>query len=135
MKSRTIRLAALTFLVVGALLLAGCGPKTATLAAELTDFKFTPDAWEVPAGAEVTLTLTNNGTQDHEWVIINLGDAVTIPFDDDDEAKVFWEGEAGPGETETFTFTAPTEAGDYTIVCGTPAHLEQGMQGILRVTP
>ena len=135
MQHRSIRLAALTFLVFGGLFLAGCGPKSATLSAELTDFKFTPNAWEVPAGAEVTLTLTNNGTQDHEWVIINLGQEVTLPFDDDDVAKVYWEGEVTAGETQTYTFTAPTEPGDYTIVCGLPAHLEQGMMGTLRVKP
>ena len=55
------------------------------------------------------------------------------PFDDDDEEKVFWEIEAGPGGTKTETFTAPSEAGTYAIVCGTPAHLEHGMSGTLIV--
>ena len=32
--------------------------------------------------------------------------------------KIFWEIEAGPGETKTETFTAPNEAGTYKVVCG-----------------
>ena len=30
-----------------------------------------------------------------------------MPFDEDDEDKVFWEIEAEPGETKSETFTAP----------------------------
>jgi len=120
---------ALTAVLMLATLLAGCGPKKVSLSVDLTDFTFTPSSWEIPAGAEVTITLVNNGTQEHEWVLMNKGYQVTIPFDDDDEPYVFWEGEAEPGETMTFTFTAPTETGEYQVVCGTPAHLEAGMLG------
>ncbi len=66
-------------------------------------------------------------------MIVKPGEEITLPFDEDDESKVFWEAEVQPGETQTFTFTAPEEPGDYTIVCGLPAHLEQGMQGVLQV--
>ena len=31
------------------------------------------------------------------------------------------------------TFTAPSEAGTYKVVCGTPAHLELGMAATLVV--
>lgn len=130
---RSIRLAALTFLVLGALLLAGCGPGKSEISVETSDFEFTPNSWPVRAGSEVTLTITNSGTQEHEWVILNLGEEVTLPFDEDDEDKVFWEAEIQPGQTQIFTFAAPEEPGDYTIVCGLPGHLEQGMQGVLQV--
>ena len=56
-----------------------------------------------------------------------------MPFDDDDEEKVDWEVEAEGGETVVGTFTAPSEPGTYTIVCGAPAHLESGMMGTLTV--
>jgi len=65
--------------------------------------------------------------------LLKKGTSVTMPFDDDDEDKVFWEIEAEPGQTKTEAFTAPTEAGTYTVVCGTPAHLEQGMAATLVV--
>lgn len=116
------------------LALASCGPRVADIEADMSDFEFNPDSWEVPAGATVNLTLNNIGTQDHEWVLMVLGAEATIPFDEDDEPNVFWEGEAEPGETMTFTFTAPEEPGEYQIVCGEPAHMEQGMIGTLFVT-
>jgi plastocyanin len=124
----------LSIFIIGAMLLAACGPGgPEKISVTTTDFKFDPASWTVTAGDQVELTLKNDGALEHEWVIIKKGLQVTIPFDDDDEEKVFWEIEAAPGETKTETFTAPSEAGTYTIVCGTPAHLEQGMTGTLTV--
>jgi plastocyanin len=124
----------LSIFVIGVMLLAACGPGgPEKISVTTTDFKFDPTSWTVTAGKQVELTLKNDGVLEHEWVIIKKGMQVTIPFDDDDEEKVYWEMEAAPGETKTETFTAPSEAGTYTIVCGTPAHLEQGMTGTLIV--
>ena len=124
----------LSILVIGAMLLAACGPGgPEKISVTTTDFKFDPTSWTVTAGKQVELTLKNEGVLEHEWVIIKKGMQVTIPFDDDDEEKVYWEMEAAPRETKTETLTAPSEAGTYTIVCGTPAHLEQGMTGTLIV--
>ena len=121
-------------LAISLLILAACAPSGPTkLSVTTTEYKFDPTTLTVPAGKEVELTLKNEGQLEHEWVIIKLGQEVTVPFDADDEEKVFWEMEAGPGETKTETFTAPTEPGTYTIVCGTPAHLEAGMAGTLTV--
>ncbi len=41
--------------------------------------------------------------------------------------------EAQPGATKTETFTAPSEPGTYTIVCGISGHLENGMEATLTV--
>ncbi len=122
-------------MIVGALLfvLTACSGAGNTIAVTTTDFQFDPTTWSVSAGKPVKLTLTNKGTLEHEWVLLKKGTAVTVPFDVDDEDKVFWEIEAQPGETKTETFTAPGEPGTYTIVCGTPAHLESGMQATLEV--
>lgn len=120
-------------LVLAALVLTACGPKKAQYSVELKDFSFTPDTATVPAGGEVTLNLKNSGTLEHEYVIIKKGETVTLPFDDDDEAKVYWENELQPGESATVTYTAPSEAGEYQVVCGTPGHLEQHMEGKLVV--
>jgi len=128
------KFALLSILTLSVLILVACGAKgPQKISATMTDFKYDPTSWTVSAGKEVELTLKNNGTVDHEWVIIKKGMEVTLPFNDDDEEKVFWEMEAGPGETKTETFTAPSDPGTYTIVCGTPGHLEQGMAGTLTV--
>ena len=106
---------------------------SSTISVTMTDTKFEPLTWNVKAGKEVTITITNNGALDHEWVLVKQGQDVTVPFDADDEDKVIWEIEAHPGETKTETFTAPSEAGTYKIVCGTAGHIELGMVGSLVV--
>ena len=121
--------------VVATVSLAACGPKTATLTVDLKDFMFEPDHWSVPAGATVNLTLTNSGALDHTWIIMKKGTSASLPFGDDDKANILWQGSVKPGESHTFSFDAPAEAGDYEVVCGEPAHLEQGMKGTLTVTP
>ena len=119
-------------LAFGMLILSACAPSgPEKISVTTTDFKFDPMTWTVSAGKEVELTIINDGTLEHEWVLVKKGMEITIPFDADDEDKVFWEMEAASGETKTETFTAPSEPGTYTIVCGTAGHLEQGMSGTL----
>lgn len=124
-------------LFVLALVLAACGSAAArpstSFSVELSDFKFTPDKFVVPAGQQITLTLTNKGAVEHEFVIIKKGQQVTQPFDADDEDKVYWEHELEAGKTETVTFTAPSEPGEYEVVCGVEGHLEAGMKATLTV--
>ena len=97
------------------------------------DFKFIPKAWSIKSGETTSLLLSNHGKQEHEWVLLKLGTKVTLPFDLDDEEKVFWEIEAGPAVEKIGAFVAPLKAGTYNIVCGKPRHIERGMKGILIV--
>lgn len=127
------KLGVLVVLVFAALALVACGSKSVELDVDMTEFKFIPDTIEVPAGEEVTLNLSNSGTLEHEMVFMVLGSEASIPFDIDDEPNIYWEHELEPGEQGTVTFTAPVEPGEYQIVCGIPAHLEQGMVGKLIV--
>ena len=120
-------------IIIAALVLTACGPKAVTFDVVMKDFAFEPNTWEVPAGANVTLNLSNVGTQEHEYVIMILGKNATVPFDADDEPNVYWEHELQPGTSGTVEFTAPSEPGVYQIVCGTAGHLEQGMEGTLTV--
>jgi len=114
--------------------LIGCGGNPGkTIRVTASDFQFMPNALTVDAGQEVALSLINNAVQEHEWVLLKQGAEVVLPFDDDDEDKVFWEIEAGPGATKEEMFSAPQEPGVYSIVCGKPRHIERGMIGTLVV--
>jgi uncharacterized cupredoxin-like copper-binding protein len=123
--------------IAAALTLTACASSTTgastAVSVNLSDFAFAPMTATVPAGKEITLNLKNTGKVLHEYVIIKAGEKVTLPFDDDDESKVYWESEVAAGETKTVTFTAPTEAGVYEVVCGQPTHIEAGMKGTLTV--
>jgi uncharacterized cupredoxin-like copper-binding protein len=121
------------FGLLAGMFLTACGPKKTTLNIEMKEYTFTPSTLEVPAGGEVTVNLKNTGTLEHEMVIMVLGTQATVPFDADDEGNVFWEAEVEMGQSASITFTAPTEPGEYQIVCGIPAHLELGMTGTLIV--
>ena len=123
----------LLLLATAALLLAACGPQTAELEVTMTDFAFDPAEVSVPAGAEVTLTLTNNGSIEHEWVLVEQGYTIEPPIDETDEANIYWEAEVPADETETFTFTAPETPGESQIVCIIEGHLEAGMEGTMTV--
>jgi len=103
------------------------------LTVELTDFKFTPDMFTVPAGKEITMAVNNQGAVEHEFVIMKYGTEVTSPFGEDDEGNIYWEVELENGVSETLTFTAPSEPGEYQISCGIPGHHEAGMIGKLIV--
>jgi uncharacterized cupredoxin-like copper-binding protein len=124
----------LVVVLVSMLALSACGPGYSTeLKVSMADFTYTPADLKIPAGKEITLTVTNDGKVDHEFVIMKKGTSVTAPFNDDDEPNVYWEVEVKPGKTDTVKFTAPSDAGEYEIVCGTPAHFEAGMVAKLAV--
>ena len=97
----------------------------------LTDFKYSPSTFTVPAGAKVTLHATNNGTVEHEFAIMKKGTSVTPPFGDKDEGNIYWElDEIQPGTTKSDTFTAPSEPG----TVGTFAFLASRLHSTLSPT-
>ncbi|MEW5940971.1 MAG: cupredoxin domain-containing protein [Chloroflexota bacterium] len=126
----------LTVVLILSVVLTACGgggkPST-DLKVEFTDFVFTPNTWVVPAGQEITITAKNSGAVEHEFVIMKLGTTVGDDFGDEDEENIYWEVEAEAGDTVTATFTAPSEPGEYQIVCGTEGHFVAGMVGSLTV--
>jgi plastocyanin len=100
----------------------------AEIMAEGTEFQFTPNEWSVPAGADVMLTFTNDGTVDHSFAVVTGGDTVETAVDQEPIVQ------AEPGATEEGTFTAPADPGTYQVVCTIPGHLEAGMEATLNVT-
>lgn len=87
-----------------------------TLSVTASEFKFEPSQLSAPAGTDVTVSVTNAGTIEHDFVI------------DEAALKILVE----PGETETGTFNL--EAGTYTFYCSVPGHREAGMEGTLTVS-
>ena len=122
-------------LVLGlSIALTACGPRSVTLNVTSTDKGYDSPTYTVPAGSKVTLSLTNNGSVEHEFAILKLGQHVTPPFGDKDEDKIFWELDGvEAGKTKSDTFTAPTEPGEYDVICGIPGHIELGMVATLIV--
>jgi uncharacterized cupredoxin-like copper-binding protein len=117
-----------------ALVLAACGgEKTPTLRVSMSDFKFAPTHWQAPAGAQVTISAVNEGAVEHEWIVVQKGQRIEAPLDDADRGLGFWGLKLKRNERGEFSFTAPSEPGEYQIICSIPGHLELGMQGTLIV--
>jgi uncharacterized cupredoxin-like copper-binding protein len=111
-----------------------CSPTSTTnISVKMTDFSYTPKDVSVLAGKEITFNITNEGKVGHEFVIMKHGMTVGDDFGPEDEDNIYWEVEAKAGETKQVTFTAPTEPGDYQVVCGTPGHFMAGMFSKLTV--
>jgi len=120
---------------VCAMLLTACGgANRATLDVTATDKGYDSTTYTVPAGAKVTLNMTNEGATEHEFAILKKDQHVTPPFGEKDEDKIYWELDGvQSGQTKSDTFTAPTEPGNYDVICGIPGHIELGMVATLVV--
>lgn len=115
-------------------ILTACGGGASnTINVTFAEFTFTPTDFTVPAGQEITINAVNNGAVIHEFVIMKMGETVGDDFGDEDEGNIYWEIEAEPGAKVTGTFTAPSEPGEYQVVCGTEGHFVAGMIGKLIV--
>ena len=125
-----------TLVLLLALLLTACGgsagPAT-TIDVTMTEFTFTPTAFTVPVGQEITVNAQNTGAVIHNFVIMKLNTTVGEDFDAADEGNIYWQLEIQPGAQATGTFTAPSEPGDYQVVCRTPGHYVAGMIATLTV--
>lgn len=128
----------LTLVLLASLMISACGAgggqgSSTHLSVQMTEFQFQPSSFTVPAGEEITLDASNNGAIEHNFVIMNKGTQVTSPFDADDESNVYWQVAVSPGESTSTSFTAPSDPGDYQVVCKTAGHVEAGMIGNLTV--
>lgn len=111
---------------------AGAGG-TARIDAAVQEFEFSPKSWSIPAGAEVTLSLTNEGSMAHTFALIESAQPPTSS-DELEQATLLHETGVAAGETVEAVFTAPAEPGTYQVVCGVPGHLDAGMTATLTVS-
>lgn len=114
--------------------------------------KFNTKAFEVTAGESVSLTLKHVGKMPkegmgHNVVILKAGTPLPafamkamaakatdyIPEDEESKKLIVAHTKLiGGGESDTITFTAPTEPGAYPFVCTFPGHFAV-MQGVMTV--
>jgi uncharacterized cupredoxin-like copper-binding protein len=80
------------------------------------DIAFEQEELSIPADTDVTITLTNDGMLQHDFVIDELD---------------FIIGPLAGGESGSETLNAP--AGEYEYYCSVPGHKEAGMVGKLTV--
>jgi azurin len=164
MKTRLLIISALI-----ALFTAGCGQKDASTSStsssstaatngprtiEITagdNMKYSLTSIEAKPGEQLTVVLTNIGTQPkevmgHNWILLKAGSdaaafdkaASTEKASDYFPASLSSEVLAhiellGPRKSGEVTFTAPTTPGDYPFLCSYPAHYQVGMHGTLTV--
>jgi len=123
------------------MVVAGCdGGDEASTDLEVTtsDFQFSPDSWTVPAGEEISIDITNEGSVLHEWVLMQPGVSIENETDLPETEEelladfVYVEDEVEAGASKTLTFTAPA-AGTYQIICAIETHFDAGMEGSLTV--
>jgi plastocyanin len=127
----------LVLVLVGiALILTACSneEKTATIQVKIFDLEtqFRPNEFTVPAGVEVTFTAINYGLA-HNFIIFKKGFDAGAHFDHEDEPNIYWQIDLQGGGTTTGKFTAPSEPGEYSVVCSVHSHMEDGMVGKLIV--
>ena len=90
------------------------------------------DITEATAAANepIRVTFRNEGTLEHNWLIIGT-DAAPEAATEADALQGTDMGVLQPGEESTIEFTLP--AGTYTYVCTIPGHAAAGMLGTLTV--
>lgn len=97
-------------------------------------YRFDPDQIEVKAGETITFLISNEGKQDHEFV---LGDEAYQEEHEADMAESDMDMgseengvEVAPGATERITWTF-AESGTVLYACHEPGHYEGGMVGTI----
>jgi len=87
----------------------------------LSEFRFTPDRIEAPAG-RTDFHLTNEGRIGHDFAVLSA----------DGHRRLAQSPLIGPGSITTLAITLA--AGTYEVICTQPGHQEAGMQAVLLVS-
>lgn len=129
-----------SILIMLVILLTGCGGKAAAgrpstkLIVDMNEFMFEPTSYTIPAGQEITIDLKNSGAVEHDFTIMKKGIEIKGSFDPEKYANdMVFHATLPTMQSGTFTFTAPTEPGEYQVICGIVGHFQAGMIGSLTV--
>lgn len=104
------------------------------------EFKFDPAVLTVKAGSEVNLTFKNGSVVEHSFDLLNFDAEIEHVLGETEEEHIHEEllldiHELEGGGSETVSFTAPTEPGDYTFACLLAGHAQAGEVGTMKVIP
>lgn len=133
------KISAAIMLLALSILLAACGAGglgsvSTNLEVEMSEFSFTPTSFTIPAGEEITLELKNSGSIEHDFIILKKDVVVRGSFNyEKQKDDIYFDILLDSDKTDTFTFTAPAEPGEYQIICGIAGHFQAGMVGKLTV--
>lgn len=98
---------------------------TITAHDDSTPWEFTPPSFTATAGEEVTVKFVNDGKNGHNW---------GVDLDGDGELSASERTSTiGQGASETLTFTAPSQTGDYAFWCDITGHRQAGLEGTMTV--
>lgn len=140
-------------ILFAAMVLAALAVQAKTVEIEgLDSLAFDTETITVKPGEEVTIKLVSKSdlpasAMSHNWVLL-IADADAEAYDqaatqagsdngympsDMDDQVIAATGMVAGGESDTVTFTAPEEPGDYEYICTFPGHFMAGMKGVLTV--
>ena len=83
-KNLFVVLLGLSFILIAC----GGGSPSTTINVTFTDFHFTPEAFTVPAGQEITVNANNNGAVIHNFVIMKFGTTVGDSYGPEDDVNI-----------------------------------------------
>jgi uncharacterized cupredoxin-like copper-binding protein len=124
-------------LIAIGLLLTACGGQEATeVKITLTEFGIESSVTDFKAGVPYHFVVTNEGTVNHEIMIMpplmadQMGMAMDMGELDKTALAMISADELTSGATKSFdyTFTEPASAGILEFACHTPGHYEAGMK-------
>lgn len=138
MKANRFRVVSISIVIVICWIVTACGVKgePGSTLVKMSPFTFAPSILTVKAGSHVTLRLRNLETfqgEPHDWTLMEANYTAEAPWTDEDNQHALVQKQVHPNETQTLTFVAPSEPGEYQVVC--TIWLGMGMQGKLVVTP
>lgn len=114
--------------LIAALTISACGggapppPAAKTVLVDASEFAFAPNAFTARVGEDITFTINNKGTLEHNFVVIDAAGAEIARTS------------VAVGSTASVKVT-PSAAGTYQIVCDVAGHKEAGMVATLTVSP
>ena len=124
----------------------GLGPLTVVIRPVPDRLEYDRKDFAVRAGRTVELVFENSDLMPHNWLLAAIGSLAKVGLAAEamgaDGGQAAWvpdlpevivaTGLLQPGESQTLTFTAPSEPGDYPYVCTFPGHWIR-MNGVMSV--